>query len=256
MQYVRQKENCNCKNYKNIDEIPWAERAAAQVFWKDGKCFDNGKSFECECHKRWRLTERYNRLAEDVGLPSYEELLKLKYLGNGDSYKKLKALPEIIENNSLNGVLVFVSGQDGCQKTTSLAKLMHKLLINSFSVGYVNFAELIEKIVNKDPFVEELKEMDWLIVDDCFEGETINFRTAYTAFYNIILKRRNPTIISTSKTKMDLVSNQGAPSYNRDMLNRMFAKIDKYKTVIAFSDHVDKILAVGSEEKPIDIWSM
>ena len=98
--------------------------------------------------------------------------------------------------------------------------------------------------------------MDWLIVEDCFEGETINFRTAYTSFYNMILKRKMPTIISTSKTREELFENKQSPSYNYDMLSKIFSKVDKYKTSIIFNDHVDKILEVGTGDKVIDIWSM
>lgn len=256
MDYVRQQKTCNCQNFRDIEDFPPLERAKANTYWKKGYCVENGKSYECNCHRVWRLSERYSMLAENLGLPKYEELSKLKYLGEGDSYKKLKSLPSIIAKNDLSGVLTFVSGADGCQKTTSLAKLMYNLITNSQSVGYINFAELIERIVAKDSSVDELADMDWLIVDDCFEGETVNFRTAYTAFYNMILKRKKPTVVATSKTKMDLLSNQSAPSYNRDMLNRLFSKVERYNTYIAFADHVDKILAVGTDSKPVDIWSM
>lgn len=255
MKYIRQ-TNCFCKNYKDIEDFNPLERAKATTYWMKGYCVDNGVSRECDCHKVWRLSERYNKLSTDLGLPNYEELSKLKYLGTGDSYKKLKALPEIIQAHNLKNVLTFCSGEDGCQKTTSLAKLVYNLITTSYSVGYINFAELIEKIVAKDPYVDELADMDWLIVEDCFEGETINFRTAYTSFYNMVLKRKMPTIISTSKTREELFENKQSPSYNYDMLSRIFSKVDKYKTSIIFNDHVDKILEVGTGDKVIDIWSM
>lgn len=255
LQYNRNPK-CECSKYPDIESVPISERASTTVFWMKGIIVENNVSHECECHRRWRLSEKYNTLAASFGLPSYFDLSKLKYLGTGDSYKKLKALPDIIKNNNLQNVLTFVSGEDGCQKTTSLAKLTYNLVTEGYAVIYVNFAELIEKIVAKDPVLDEIANVDYLIIDDCFVGETINFKTAYTAFYNLLLKRTKPTIISTKFSKDNLLTNKASVSYNYDMLKKVFAKVDKFKTYITFKDHVDKILEVGTENKVVDIWSL
>lgn len=248
--------NCECSKYKDIDSISsLKEKLSLKEYWMRGYIYTAQGSKECKCHKTFRLVGRYNRLAEKSGLPLYEELSKLNYLGTSDSYKKLKLIPSLIETHNLKDVLAFISGPNNCQKTTSLAKLMYNLIIEEKTVEYYTFPDLIESFVTKDKQVENLLDIEYLIIDDCFEGETINFKNTYNSFYNLLLKRRNPTIICSNFSREQIFNEKSLPSYNLDMLNKIFSKIDKYKTEILFNEDINKQLVLNGKET-IDIWSL
>ena len=46
---------------------------------------------------------------------------------------------------------------------------------------------------------------------------------------------------------------KGITSYVPEMLEKMFTKVDKYRSEIEFTDNVDKLLLT---EQRIDIWNM
>lgn len=251
--YLRNPE-CECAQFKDINEVEFSKRKEIKDFWMKGYIYKNGYSKECECHKRYRLTSRYNILAEQFGLSDYETLSKLKYLGTGDSYKKLKIIPSIVEEKNLKNLLVFMDGPLNCQKTTSVSKLIYNLITSGKTVQYKLYGDLISEMTKMDYDSSDLLSMDWLFIDDCFEGETINFKNVYNVFYNLLLKRKKPTVIITSLSKEEILNKKDKPFYNGEMLNKLFNKVDKYKAYIKFNDNVDKILAVGSG--PIDLWSL
>ena len=121
--YVRNPQ-CECKDYPDIDSIPFIERKSYQKFWRVGYIYTNGASRECECHRKYRLTSRYDVIAKDKDLPSISELKEKKYIGDGKSYSRLKTLPDTLkENPSFKNIVVFMTGPAGNQKTTSAAKL-------------------------------------------------------------------------------------------------------------------------------------
>jgi len=257
MTEYKRSPRCECSNYKDINELSIEERLSNKPYWMQGSIYENKTARECSCHKQWRLTNIYNKTALDVGLPSFEELKKLSYIGNSDSYKKLKALPSIITEHQLKDVLVFITGPFGCQKTTSLAKLMHQLISSSNTVFYISFTDLIERLNARKDDVSDLYNADWLIIEDCFDSETINFKTSYNMFYNLIIRRTKPTIISTVLSKDELLQNTSKPFYNVNMLNQLFAKVEKYNTSISFTDNVSKLLVTGANgSNTLDIWSL
>lgn len=257
MEEYKRNPNCECSQYKDIDLINIKERQNLKDYWMRGFIYTADTSRECSCHKRFRLTGRYNRLAEKNSLLNYEILKEYKYLGTDNSYTKLKEIPNIVESHKLNNVLVYVFGPENCQKTTSVSKIIYNLITENKTVTYIDFIDLIDKFVEKDESLDKIINVDWLVIDSCFEGETVNFKTSYNSFYNLILKRQQSTILISSLSKEDLFSSKGQnlPSYNFDMLTKMFNKINKYKTSINFSENVDKLL-ITSNNKEIDIWSL
>lgn len=257
MQNYKRNPNCECSQYKDIDTLSSKERYIIKEYWMRGFIYKDNSSKECSCHKRYRLTGRYNRLAKRNGLLNYDTLKDYKYLGDNNSYEKLKKIPDIVEKNKLKNVLIFVNGPENCQKTTSISKIIYNLIVEEKSVNYIDFINLIDSFINKDENLNKTLDTDWLVIDNCFEGETINFKTSYNSFYNIILKRQQPIILASNLTKEDLLSSKGQqlPSYNEDMLNRMFNKIEKYNTNITFTENIDKLLAIGNS-KQIDIWTL
>lgn len=252
-EYVRNPK-CECRDFLDKDKLEFTARMNITEYWMRGYIYKDKEAKECSCHKAYRLTGRYNRLAKAVGLPDHEDLKNLKYLGESDVYEKLKNLPQIVADNKLKDVLILVTGKDGCQKTTSLAKLVYRLTIRDQFVKYINFSDLIEDFAEKTEDYPELMSADWLIIDNCFEGETINFKTIYNQFYNLLLKRKKPTIIATSLSRDDLLNRKDLPSHSPEMLGKLFNKLDKYNgTTLEFTDNVDKVL-IGN--KKIDLWSL
>lgn len=253
MKEYRRNPACECANYTDRATMNLQDRLNKKSFWQDGYIHENDTSRECNCHKIFRLGGRYDRIAEKSGLPSYEELTKLTYLGTSDAYSKLKSLPGTVRTHNLQDVLVYVNGRAGNQKTTSLAKLAYSIVLDGMTVSYISYVDLIEAFLNKSENLSEILSTDWLLIDDCFEGETINFKSVYNQFYNAILKRRKPTVLATSYSRENLMKAKGITSYVPDMLEKMFTKVDKYRSEIEFTDNVDKLLLT---EQRIDIWNM
>lgn len=252
-EYIRSPK-CECAKYLDKDTLDFKTRMSLKEYWMRGYIYKDDEAVECSCHKVYRLTGRYNRLAKAVGLPEHEELANLKYLGESDVLERLKRLPQLVADNNLKDVLILVTGRDGCQKTTSLAKLVYRLTIRDQFVKYVNFSDLIEAFAEKTEDYHELLNADWLIIDNCFEGETINFKTIYNQFYNLLLKRKKPIVIATSLSRDDLMNRKDLPSHSPEMLNKIFNKLDKYVgTTLEFTDNVDKVL-IG--DKKIDLWAL
>lgn len=257
MQEYKRSLNCECSQYKDIDTISLSERYNLKDYWMRGFIYSNSSSKECDCHKRYRLTGRYNRLAEKCGLLSYEILKSYKYIGNSNVYEKLRVLPNIIEEKKLKNVLVFINGPENCQKTTSVSKIIYNLITEDKSVSYIDFVDLTNKFVNKDEDLTKTLDTDWLVIDNCFEGETVNFKTVYNSFYNLLLKRQQPIILISSLKKEDLFNSKGQqlPSYNEDMLKKVFNKIERFNTNLVFEENIDKLLTIGNG-KQIDIWAL
>lgn len=254
MEYQRNPK-CECAKYKDLDTLSFAERKNIKEYWLRGFIYADSNSAECSCHKIFRLTGRYNRLAEKIGLPIFEELSKMKYVGEKDSFKKLKSLPDIIRNNNLKDVLVYVFGPHNCQKTTSLAKLAHQIVVNDYSISFLDFNSLIERYTSKDESLKKDLDVDWLIIDNCFEGETVNFKTVYNSFYNLLLNRKKPTVICSPLSMEELLVAKDLPSYNKEAIQKIISKVNKYKTVLPFTDDIAK-LSIIKDNKNVDIWSL
>ena len=244
---------CECKDYPDIDKIPFNERKTYSKFWRVGYIYDQGTSRECECHKRYRLSSRYEVIAKSKGLPSLSELRENKYVGEGKSYECLKTLPNTMKANpSLKDIIVFMNGPSGNQKTTSAAKLMYNIIVNGQTVEYVNYVDLLQKFLDNEYKPTEYYVADYLIIDDCFDGETINFKTVYNSFYNLILKRHKPTILISDKDK-DRIYDSSKPYFNKDMLDKVFKRIENCNGSLLFEDNVSKLAAL--KEGPIDLWA-
>lgn len=246
---------CECRNYADRSTMNLADRLKVKTYWQDGIIYENDTARECKCHKVFRLGGRFDRIANNANLPTYSELQDLNYIGNSDNYNKLRALPRIIKEKELKDILVYVHGANGCQKTTSIAKVMYDIVLDNQSVYYTTYQDLIEAINCNDATVlKDVKNSDWLIVENCFTGETVNFKTVYNTFYNLILHRSKPTILSSELTKDEVLEAKSKAFYQQDQLSRIFYKVDKYCTDLAFNDNVYKLQLTNG--KAIDIWSL
>ncbi len=85
---------------------------------------------------------------------------------------------------------------------------------------------------------------------------TLNYKSPYIALYNLILKRKKPTVLITEYSKEQLFSEtelKQKPFYDTSLLNKLFSRIDKYNSILYFPDNLDKqqILKNGK----VDLWS-
>ncbi len=250
--------NCECSKFKDREKMSISDRMSCNSFWMRGRIHENGISRECSCHKNWRLTRLYNIISNQFNLPNSKELQDLQYYGQDDSFKKLQVLPSIISEKKLQDVLVIIYGNPGCQKTTSLAQLTQQLILKEYSVQYITFPDLIDLFSDKtDSRLKEISTTDWLLIDDCFSNITVNFRSNYNAFYNLILSRRKPTVLSADFDIDQLPKMTSSPFYNETAIQKVFSRVDIYKTKILFKENVSKMKVVGiNGDKVIDIWSM
>lgn len=248
MEYERDPK-CECRGYVDVDTLPYDKRII-EKFWMRGFIYDGSKSKECNCHKRYRLTQRYNCIAKNLDLPSAEELDELNYLGEGDSYNKLSSLPDIIERNNFKDVIIYCSGAFGNQKTTSALKVMLDLIRKGKWVVYADYTKLTKQLLDLDSDTKEYRNADYLIIDGFCEGEVINFQTTFNELFDIILKRRKPTILISSK-KLDEIK---FTHYDMSLLDGIKLRCHKYNSYVEFNDHAANVLL--KEKGPIDIWSM
>ena len=247
MEYIRA-SNCDCKDYVDISTLPYKERNL-EKFWMKGFMYDGNSSKECECHKRYRLSTRFDCIANAMQLPTSEELDNLSYKGESSCFEKLMTAPEMIESKNLKNVIIYVQGPYGNQKTTSVLKLMLHLIRKGKTVQYVDFTSLSKSLLDLEFNTTELKNADYLIIDDCFEGEVINFQNTFNAVFDIILKRRNPTILVSSKPLEEI----NFKHYDMSLLNNIQSRIKRHNTILKFTDNIDNLLL--KENGPVDLWS-
>lgn len=253
MEYTRN-PSCECSKYVDIDTIDFSKRKSIKDFWMKGYIYVNGSSIECDCHRKFRLRTRYDILANQFGLEDSSTLSQMKYLGTGNSFKRLKEVPKIAEAKNLKDLLVFIHGADGNQKTTSVSKVICNLVTDGKTAEYVLYNDLLEKMSAIGFDGSELLKIDWLFIDDCFSGETINFKNVHNSFFNLILKRKKPTVLVSHMNREEIMKSDGKPFCQKDMLTRVFNKVDKYKSEIEFNDNVGKITTL--ENGPVDLWSL
>lgn len=246
---------CECSSFVDLNTVDAEHRIDTTKYWLNGNIYENGRARECTCHKKWRLAGRYDSLAKQYNLPTHDELVEMKFLGDNSNFQKLKSLPKIVKEHRLTNVLGFIHGPAGCQKTTSIAKLLYGLVLDGYTVGYTTYSDLVDKLVAKED-ISELVSADWLIIDDTFEGGTITVKTSYNLFYNLILKRAKPTILCTDLSEAEIRGSTNMPFYNQTMLNKLFTKVQKYKVDLLFDQDVGKLQLTNGTSGTIDIWSL
>lgn len=252
--YIRD-PRCFCHIYQDIDTLPFKDRPTEEVYWREGIIYTPQGSVECECHKKYRLSKRYDVIANQLGLATYGQLKSMKYVGDGNAYNKLKEVPVILENNPhVKDVVLFCTGAEGNQKTTSVTKLMYNLISEGKTVEYTTFSDLIQKFLDSNYKPIQYIVADWLIIDDCFLPGGVNYKSTYNSFYNLVLKRHNPTILVSNKNKDAVMHDRMSPYYNEEQLQQLFKRVDKFKTTIEFTDNIDKLQLL--KDGPIDLWNI
>lgn len=251
LQYIRN-PNCECKDFIDINTIPFDQRKDVNKFFKNGICYNKDTCFECNCHKMYRGISKYELLAKQKDLPGYEQLKSLKYEGDNTSFLKLKNLiSNIYKYPEYLDTIFYIYGKEGCQKTTSILKIIVDILKEDKTVEYEDFNNLIKQMLDLKYTDNSLKDVDLLIVDDCFIGDTVNFKSTYNNFFNLCIKRKKPTILITNKS-LDKLSE--STLYNKEILDIMIDKIRNRNTSLEFKDNIHNIQL--KNKGTIDLWSL
>lgn len=249
--YIRNPK-CICNKYKDINDIPLNERINCTSYWRKGYIFENGKSYECPCHTFFRLKERYDMLSTKWNLPNSDGLKNLKYIGDSkNSFDKLMKIDELIDNKKLKGMLFLITGTFNNQKTTSIAHFIFKIITRGKTSEYISFNDIIKKIQDQED-ISIYKNVDYLIIDDCFQGEIINFKSLYNTLYNIILRQKENIILVSNLNEKEIMDRKDKPFYT-ELIPIILDKINKYNTRIEFNDNLEKLKVFGN--KQIDLWS-
>lgn len=249
--------NCECSKYPDFG----SPTCAIQHYGHNvpyvlfGFIHENGQSRECECHKKYRLQKRYKLVASQTGLPSID-MLDEPYVGSESrkAFDHTMMIPTITETHQeyANTIYWMVGGR-GTQKTTTVSKMILKAYeMNKFPV-YKLFNDVIMLLSSNDnsQILKDIREADYLIIDDAFVADVINFKTSYNLFLTEILKRRRPTIIVTRKQFADLKDNT---HYDKDLIEDIEARVSSRNSQLFFNDNVDNIRL--KEQGPVDLWSL
>lgn len=251
LQYIRN-PNCECKDFIDINTIPFEQRKDIRKFFKNGICYNEDKCFECSCHKMYRGISKYELLAKQKELPNYEQLKSYKYEGDNTNFLKLKnAINNIYKYPEYTDTIFYIYGKSGNQKTTSVLKIIVNTLKEDKTVDYEDFNSLIKQMLDLKYEDNNLKDVDLLVVDNCFIGDTINFKSTYNNFFNLCIKRKKPTILITNKS-LDKLSESSL--YDKEILDILIEKVKNRNTSLEFNDNIYNIQL--KNKGSIDLWSL
>lgn len=254
MEYIRN-PNCECQKYLDFDDITnrLKERSSIKEYFLGGYIHEKDSSRECNCHKTWRLNNRYEILAHQKGLPTISKLEELPYLGDTAMYSKFYAIPDIMESKPEHKNTIFYClGGRVSQKTTSAAKLILKICQMGKYPEYFIFNDLIQDLNENDnkASLQKIRDADYLIIDDCFTADVINFRSCYNLILTEILKRKKPTILFSRKSFDEISSNT---HYDKDLVDDLKGRVTYKNSLLYFKDNVENIMLKANG--PIDLWS-
>lgn len=193
----------------------------------------NGKTVavECDCHKEWERTNELLRLLGNSGIS--EDVSFDNYRGT-ESINELNALRTFARSpEKYKNILVYIYGNDGCQKTYMAKALGKELLLKGYTVKFVQFENFLSNIQTdfkatnveeRENFVRECKEVDFLFLDDafCVEHSTMYASGWQLPFLNSFFRERienlGKSIILVSKVKPTDLSSVGYGTSFQDFI--------------------------------------
>lgn len=244
--------NCECAGYVDLgnpmnvmnDEI------RTKGYYLSGNIHKDGKAVECSCHRKYRADKRYITKAKSGWMKDLEYVKGFKYMGNDANYKKLLAVPEIIKTKKLENVIIQIVGGSFNQKTSAASVLAYDLIQKGYWVTYIDFNWILNQLLDSEFNDSNLRDCDYLIIDDCFMSEEVNFKSTVNKLLNIVSKRTRPTVLISRKHIKDVKGNM----YDQDLLQTIESRTQYYNTLLEFNDNYNNIRL--KEQGPVDLWSM
>lgn len=251
--------NCECSKYPDFGNPATAlnmhRKPTAYVMF--GYIHDEDICRECACHKKYRLQKRYKIISAKSGLPDIEKLKEKEYLGDPKNFNKLMLIPTITETHpEYANTIYWVKGDRCTQKTTSCAKLMLEIYERGKFPNYILFNDIIQKISNTteadyNTHLKDVREADYLFVDDSFVADVVNFKAPYNLFLTEVLKRKMPTIFITKKSFEELKENS---HYDKSLIEEIESRVNYRHSQLDFNDNVENLML--KKNGPIDLWSL
>ena len=227
------------------------------------KTLENGYEvvYECDCHKNWReeqdivyraiysniwcdhVSLNYNPLSDYVGVNSNKEMqLLVKFVNNFQE--------ERIRESSL-----YLWGPNSTQKTHLVQWMGLTLLRKRYTVFYTSMHQLLKILtefherVEKDEMVENLKKIDFLILDESFDKKKVSlFKTGFQIpFLEDFLKERmeanrKATVFVSNVSIFDITKNE----FSESIQNLIIRNTQPKGTILSFTDNYH---AVNSDFK-------
>lgn len=201
--------------------------------------------------KAWRQRQIDISLHSDLmsaGLPVHVASLSLDdYIGEDRTIPdKLKKYIDQFGNRYSSVHLYFWSHDNGTQKTTTTGIVGKELLLKGFSVRFILMGTLLDLLSNFDKDeekmsrIEELKNVDFLIIDDAFDTKKATiFRSGYQiSFLDIFLRER----LEVKRKATCFTSNYFIEEINEEVFGKSLKKlifrniIDPFEFKTSFSE--------------------
>ena len=244
--------NCECAGFVDLSNPMnvMNDEVRTKGYYLFGNIHQNDSSKECSCHRKYRFDKRYISKTKNSSLKPLDYVTTFEYVGDKSVYEKLLAIPAIVKNKKVENLIVQVVGKSFSQKTSAVSKLAYNLIQDDQWVVYVDFNKILNDFLDNDFNDSNLRECDWLIIDDCFMSEEVNFKNTVNKLLNIVTKRSKPTVIVSRKHIGEVKGNM----YDPDLLQSIEARTQYYKTLLEFNDNYNNIKL--KEQGAIDLWSM
>lgn len=189
---------------------------------------------ECDCHRKWRLEQEFNRelilsnINPDYTLDNY---VGTKSINDIEALKTILMYPD----KFIYKKMIYIYGPNGCQKTTMCQALGKELIKKGYSVQYQTMNEIITALVQsfddpnqeqKDYLIQRCSNCDFLIIDESFDIKKV---TLYNSGFqipfldNFIRSRfdiNKKTIIFISNKKQDMIAKEGFGASMESLIER------------------------------------
>lgn len=218
------------------------------------KKLDNGYEvvYECECHKNWREEQDVIYRASSSNIWNDPTFLKYNpltdYVGT-QSLKEMKLLVQFVNNfavDKMRSSSLYLYGPNSTQKTHLVQWMGLTLIRNKYTVYYTSMHQLLKLLtefherVEKDEVVENLKTIDFLIIDESFDKNKVRlFKTGFQIpFLEDFLKERmeanmKSTVFVSNVDVYDITKNE----FSESLQNFVIRNTKPKGTILSFNDN-------------------
>lgn len=208
--------------------------------------------YECDCHKQWREEQDAVYRASNSNIWCDPTFLKYNplsdYVGT-KSLKEMKLLVQFVDKFALekmNSSSLYLYGPNSTQKTHLVQWMGLTLIRKNYTVYYTSMHQLLKLLtefherVEKDEVVENLKKIDFLIIDESFDKNKVKlFKTGYQIpFLEDFLKERmeanmKSTVFVSNVNVFDITKNE----FSESLQNFIIRNTQPKSTILSFNDN-------------------
>lgn len=219
----------------------------------EGYIMKGNMAYECECHAKYVHDQQVKHLYKHYGFDMrHFDYNPRTYVGKNsvaDKNRLLNYIEQFKKNEKVRQLLVYLWGENGCQKSTLASYVGKQLISEGFSVRYVLMDKLV-KTLQDDSFkpgaheeVEKWMEADLLIVDESFDKSKMRLWSSgyQISFIDSFIRQRiqqeNKGILFISNVKPEEIEKQGFSHSIQDFIIR---ETTLNNTLLKFQDNYVK----------------